>query len=62
MDFADFNLNRFEKLEARGLFSFLVKYLQTFIRAASVAFVANGIGGKVQFDTAISKKLREVSN
>lgn len=36
------NSNCFEKAKVRGLFSFLVKYPQTFIRATSVAFVANG--------------------
>lgn len=35
------NSNCFEKAKVRGLFSFLVKYPQTFIRATSVAFVAN---------------------
>jgi len=38
------NLNCFEKAKVRGLFSFLVKYLQTLIRATKVAFVANGLG------------------
>jgi len=35
------NPNGFEKPKVRGLFSFLVKYPQTLIRATSVAFVAN---------------------
>lgn len=34
-------LNEFEKLKVRGLFSFLVNYPQTLIRATNVALVAN---------------------